>query len=359
MKDVREATTGIVSELLNFINAGIYLTDRDRTIVFWNRRAEEITGFRAEHVVGTRCRDDVLMHVDEAGNPLCSTEMCPLYRSMVTGTASPAPVLIYARTASGERIPVSTSVAPIHDEEGNVIGGVEVFQDERQNMRQMHLARTVLRTMLPQHLPAHERISFDRRYAPAAVIGGDFYHLARVSEGVFMAFVADIAGHGVSAALYVALMRSLVQECGAVQGDVVGFLCCLNERLFDRMPQVRLITAAAASFDVVRGELTYCGAGHPPALLQRAADGSVSLLESAGFPLAVEREAELSAVTVPMAPGDRLLLYTDGVTEIRTSDSTLLGVDCPASRPRGATTGWGSFTRRLWPGAPLRRSTTT
>ena len=55
MRDIREAAGGIVGEVLNSLNAGVYVTDTNRTIVLWNRRAEEITGHRAEDVIGSRC----------------------------------------------------------------------------------------------------------------------------------------------------------------------------------------------------------------------------------------------------------------------------------------------------------------
>ena len=327
MRDVREVATGLVAEVLNYLNAGVYLTDRERTIVFWNRRAEQITGHKAADVIGRRCADSVLSHVDKDGRPLCSSELCPLYRAMVTDAETAQPVILYALAASGERIPVSTSVAPIHDEEGNVIGGVEVFRDERAYMGQMDLARGVIRGMLTTDLPSDERISFALEYSPAEIIGGDFYHVARVSQDVVALFVADVAGHGISAALYVALMRSLVQECGHLLADSSAFMAAMNQRLCDRVPQVGLVTALAATFNATEHWMAYSSAGHPPALLQAASGGPVGRLPATGIPLGVEREAQFELVDLRMAPGDRFLAYTDGVTEIKTGRAALLGVD--------------------------------
>jgi len=115
--------------VLNYLNTGVYLTDKQRRIILWNRKAEEITGYRAEEVMGRACHDDVLSHISKDGKKLCSRELCPLYRSIETGVASDEPVVVYARNHDGKRIAVSVSVAPLQDDSGNIIGGIEIFRD--------------------------------------------------------------------------------------------------------------------------------------------------------------------------------------------------------------------------------------
>jgi sigma-B regulation protein RsbU (phosphoserine phosphatase) len=115
--------------VLNYLNDGVYITDKQRRIILWNRKAEEITGYRAEEVVGRACHDDVLNHISEDRKGLCPSELCPLYRSIETGVASGEPVLVYARNRDRKRVAVSVSVAPLHDDSGNIIGGIEIFRD--------------------------------------------------------------------------------------------------------------------------------------------------------------------------------------------------------------------------------------
>ena len=115
--------------VLNYLNAGVYVTDKERQIMLWNRKAEEITGYRAEEVVGSACHDDVLNHINKDGVRLCPSELCPLHRSIETGVASGEPILLYARKRDGKRVAVSVSVAPLHDDSGNIIGGIEIFRD--------------------------------------------------------------------------------------------------------------------------------------------------------------------------------------------------------------------------------------
>ena len=73
---------------MDFLGDGIYVCDRERRIVFWNKSAERITGWQAEDVIGRACLDDVLNHVDKDGRRLCGKEYVPLHRSMVTGDES-------------------------------------------------------------------------------------------------------------------------------------------------------------------------------------------------------------------------------------------------------------------------------
>ncbi|MHC4480076.1 MAG: SpoIIE family protein phosphatase [Planctomycetota bacterium] len=331
MRDVRETITGAVREMLNAMNAGVYVTDRQRTILFWNRRAEEITGYKAEDVVGTACFDGILEHIDKEERRLCGTELCPLHRSMVTDEPSPAPVLVYAKSAAGGRIPVATATAPIHDDKGNVIGGIEVLQDERENLAEMQLARASQLQLLEPKLPADERISFAVHCIPVAMIGGDYFDVKRLSTDVFSLFVADVAGHGVPAALFVSLLHYVVQECAEHRSEPAAFLTAINERLCERVPDAGFVTAVAVSFNAAARSAVYCSAGHPPSLLQKGSAGSVRALEGRNFPMGLNAPASYEAVGFSMEPGDRFIAYTDGVTDVRVEGGDLLGTEGLAS----------------------------
>jgi PAS domain S-box-containing protein len=357
MQDVREIVTDAVREICNAMNAGVYLTDRSRTIVFWNRRAEEITGYKAEQVVGTACYDGILEHVDKEGRALCGEELCPLHRSIVTEQPSPAPVIVYAKSASGERVPVSTSTAPVHDAEGNVIGGVEVLQDERDHLVEMELARATQLQLLDAKLPTDDRISFAVESVPLEMIGGDYYRVDQVSDDVFSLFVADVAGHGVSAALFIALVRYLTEECADKLANPAVFVSAINDRMCERIPGVGFVTALCTMFDVNEGKATCCSAGHPPALLQ-SNDGSVQALECRSFPLGLNSGLSYETVGFDMRPGDRFLAYTDGITETRVEGGQLLGTEGLISMVQEAGPEGRSHGLRAIYDALIRRCTT-
>jgi PAS domain S-box-containing protein len=112
--------------VLNSIFDGIYVVDRDRRIIFWNRGAEEITGYSAEEVMGRRCSDDILNHIDENGHLLCRNS-CPLVETLNTGKDIRAKV--YPFHKDGRRFPVQTHIGPIRNEKGEIVAGIEVFRD--------------------------------------------------------------------------------------------------------------------------------------------------------------------------------------------------------------------------------------
>ena len=112
--------------LVDHLSDGVYYVDRRRCILYWNEGAARITGFEAEEVVGRRCSDGILAHVDETGQQLCQA-VCPLVASMRTD--EPREVEVWLRHHDGHRVPVRVRTAPIHDANGRVTGAVEIFDD--------------------------------------------------------------------------------------------------------------------------------------------------------------------------------------------------------------------------------------
>jgi diguanylate cyclase (GGDEF)-like protein/PAS domain S-box-containing protein len=113
--------------ILDNLDDGVYVVDRDRSITFWSAGAERMTGFTADEVVGSRCADGILAHVDEGGINLC-VEGCPLHCSMDTGTDGEAHVFLHHR--EGHRVPVKVHTMALRDDDGTIVGAVEVFCDQ-------------------------------------------------------------------------------------------------------------------------------------------------------------------------------------------------------------------------------------
>ncbi len=112
--------------LLDNLREGVYFTNTQRQIEYWNLAAERITGFESEEVVGHCCADNILTHVDDEGRSLCRGD-CPLAATIRDGKERQAKVFLHHK--EGHRVPVSVSIAPIRDENGDVIGGLETFHD--------------------------------------------------------------------------------------------------------------------------------------------------------------------------------------------------------------------------------------
>jgi len=113
--------------MLDNVNDGVYFTDRTRTIHYWNKGAENISGYSSQEVVGRRCADNILMHVDGTGKCLCTSPSCPLVKCL-KGQVNHVE-RVYLHHKEGHRVPVRICAAPIHDEQGKIIGGLETFYD--------------------------------------------------------------------------------------------------------------------------------------------------------------------------------------------------------------------------------------
>lgn len=105
---------------------GVYFVDRDRRINYWNKGAERITGYSSNKMVGTCCNLNMLNHVDDNGRHLCD-DGCPLAATILDG--QPHEAEVYLSHAQGYRVPVLVRVAPIFDQDQNVVGAVEVFSN--------------------------------------------------------------------------------------------------------------------------------------------------------------------------------------------------------------------------------------
>jgi diguanylate cyclase (GGDEF)-like protein/PAS domain S-box-containing protein len=122
----------IYRELLDYLADGVYFTDTERRIAFWNKGAEALTGFSRQEVIGHRCMDNLLMHVDAAGNELCK-HGCPLSHTLRDGQMREAEVFLHHK--NGHRVPVRVRVMPMTNDAGAIIGAVEVFCDNSANIQ--------------------------------------------------------------------------------------------------------------------------------------------------------------------------------------------------------------------------------
>lgn len=131
--------TDLYRQVLENIYDGIYVTDLQRKIVYWNRGAERLTGYGASEVVGRSCADNVLVHVDAAGNNLCCG-LCPLARTLQDGGMREADVFLHHR--EGHRVPVSVRITPVMDDGGAIVGAIEIFSDNSTKLAALEMAET-------------------------------------------------------------------------------------------------------------------------------------------------------------------------------------------------------------------------
>lgn len=312
-------------DVLANLTDGVYITDCDRKILYWSDAAERITGWTREEVVGRGCRDNILCHVDKEGRLLCGKEHCPLHRTIVTGKATKVPIIVFAKSRTGARIPMTVNTCPLKDRDGEIIGAIEVFRDMTHVMDEMQRAKTIQASALTLKVAPDPRIQFRTLYSPKDMVGGDFYSIEDLDEHRVVMFIADVMGHGVSAALYSMFFRMLWVEHRQLLGTPARFLEVLDQKIH---PLVRenfyFATAAMAVLDKETGALVCAGAGHPSPMIFRG-DGTVEKINCAALPLGLIGEGGYTESRASLNPGDSFFLYTDGAVEIGASDGEQLG----------------------------------
>lgn len=193
--------------------------------------------------------------------------------------------------------------------------------------QELAIARQIQQAILPRGAPPLPQVSIDATMIPAREVGGDFYDWFALDEHRLALAVADVSGKGVPAAFFMAVTRTLMRSTVAFVDDLADAIARLNNGLAQDNEQTMFVTLFYAVLDTRSGVLDYVNAGHNPPLLRRA-DGSVQWLARGRNPaLGAFEGLAFRADQVRLAPGDGLLLYTDGVTEAQTADGQLFGED--------------------------------
>jgi sigma-B regulation protein RsbU (phosphoserine phosphatase) len=182
--------------------------------------------------------------------------------------------------------------------------------------RELETARRIQMSLLPRQIPKHSDLDIAVRFVPMTAVGGDIYDFVQLGPSRLGILVADVSGHGIPAALVASMVKVAFSAQVDHADDPARVLSSMNQILCRHLEHA-YVTAVYAVVNTERQTITIANAGHPPALLRRR--GETSLVEQGHgvmlgfFPDAVYTSTEVA----PFAPGDRLLLYSDGVLEAR------------------------------------------
>jgi PAS domain S-box-containing protein len=311
--------------ILDSLSEGVYVCDRDRRIVFWSKSAERITGWHSEDVVGKRCLEDILCHVDKDGHRLCGEEYCPLHRAMITGATTNVPVIVFAQSKNGRRIPTQVTTAPIRNEAGEVIGGVETFRDVSPMLVDLERAKKIQEQSLSQDLPEDPRVHFSTFFMPHDIVGGDYYAVKQLDADRYGFLLADMEGHGIAAALYAMHLGILWNRHSHLLKKPADFTAAVNAELIEIFGSVvTFATAMSGIIDVTDATLCFTGAGGPPPLIIHE-NLTFEQPKSTGPPLGVMEDIRYEEKMVKLEPGDSILLFSDGAIEIQNAENEWLG----------------------------------
>ncbi|MCK4916405.1 MAG: PP2C family protein-serine/threonine phosphatase, partial [Candidatus Eisenbacteria sp.] len=192
---------------------------------------------------------------------------------------------------------------------------------------ELAVAADMQASLMPSSAPHVPGWEFKAIIDSAREASGDFIDLIPLSEGRWGILVADVSGKGVAAALYMAMVRTLIRTYAFEHESApAAVMSAANRRILSDTNDDSFVTAFYAVLDPATGALQYCNAGHnPPYLFRTQNGGTVEELRGTGIPLGMLEDAVWEGGEVTMLPGDRLLTYTDGATDAQNLDEEPFG----------------------------------
>jgi len=208
--------------------------------------------------------------------------------------------------------------------------------DKQRIEDQLRVAREVQSGLLPLAAPDLPGYDIAAVALPTWAIGGDYYDYVPLGEGRLGLVVADVSGKGIPAALIMATFRAALRTEMRRHADLRAVADQLNGAVLESGDSSRFVTAVCGVLDSTSGRLTYVNCGHNPPLLLRTS-GEAESLQRGGPALGLFATGAFEAGTVELEPGDRLVLYTDGVVEPTDEKDREFGTDRLAAAVREAT----------------------
>jgi serine phosphatase RsbU (regulator of sigma subunit) len=179
---------------------------------------------------------------------------------------------------------------------------------------ELKVAHEVQAKLMPREMPDIPGFGLAGAWRPARELAGDFYDIFPLDEGRWGILIGDVADKGTAAALYMAMVHSLILSEARRDRSPAAVLTEINQTILRQSSSVILVTVFLAVVDPMKQTLQYANAGHNPPLVRRAS-GTIESLTPTGGAVGLFDDLQVSETTIPLGPGDAVVLYTDGVTE--------------------------------------------
>src|SRR5271157_2947687 len=191
--------------------------------------------------------------------------------------------------------------------------------------KELEIAEQIQTSILPREVPRLAGVEIAARYLPMSAVAGDFYDFLTLEGRKLGILIADVTGHGVPAALIASMLKGAVAVQTAHAQNPERVLIDLNQALCGKF-ESHFVTAAYLYADLDARMVRYAGAGHPPLLFSNRSDGNARPIEQNGLFLGMFPEAEYLSIEMQLQPGDRYVLYTDGLPESKNMNAEEFGI---------------------------------
>jgi hypothetical protein len=200
----------------------------------------------------------------------------------------------------------------------------EAARRREQIEQEMHVARSIQRTLLPQGQLALDGWRVEASYQPARAVGGDFYDFIRLPDGRVSIIIGDVTDKGMPAALVMAVTRTLLRDTTRLHDSPGTILSTANDSLVGDIPENMFITCFYAILDPASGKLIYANAGHNLPFWRTRA--GVHELRARGMPLGLMPAMSYEQAEIRLEPEETVLFYTDGLIEAHNAEGAMFGL---------------------------------
>lgn len=302
----------------------VRVVDKNSTIIYANRAIKKALG---QDIVGDKC------YKAYGKQDVCS--FCITERTISTGEIVQKEEMIYGKY-------FSIKSSPVTDKEGNIFAAVEVFRDvtrerkleleliekNKKMRRDLGVARKIQEKILPA---AGKKYNLDIEYIynPSEMLSGDIFDIFSIDQDHLGIYIADVSGHGVSASMMTMFIR---QSMRSIKDEILSPSAALKElqgEFFKLNLEVdKYFTMFYGVFNKSTYEFKFANAGHNCFPIVYNAEGKIDLLELKGYPiLSLFEEVDYAEDMVHLNKNDRMLLYTDGITEVRNRNGEEFGME--------------------------------
>ncbi|HEY6410206.1 MAG TPA: SpoIIE family protein phosphatase [Ktedonobacteraceae bacterium] len=320
----REALQSILllSQVVEQTTDCVVLTDQQGIIQYVNPAFEVTTGYPRNEVLGLTPR------VLKSG--LHDAEFYrQMWAQLTQGLAFEG--MVINRKKNGELYWAQQTITPMQDESDHLTHFVSVSQDitdlrkKQEQEFQLQLARDVQQRFYAA-APTVPGFDIGASAHPADETGGDYFDFITMVDGSLIIAVADVKGHGFSAALVMALTRAYLRCFAAMQLELDDILVRVNQMLLHDLEPGHFVTVSLVRLHPLHRTLSYAGAGHVPGFVLLESGKVKCALDSYGPPLGLFPDSKFSLQPlISLAPGEVAVLLTDGVTESTTPDGDQFG----------------------------------